>query len=118
VTDAVPRPLLDDGVVSIDSRNRTLTVRPSRDASGYAKLLWRDGVAAQAATPQPPTVWAAGAGQSKVSFGLPTDDGALEFRFAVGDPVYRELVSTPGLRARIVVDRASRQILGVTFRGK
>jgi hypothetical protein len=31
---------------------------------------------------------------------------------------YRRLVSTPGLRARIVVDRGGRGILGVTFRGR
>ena len=55
--------------------------------------------------------------ESKACFGLPTDDNALEFRFRRGDPVYRRLVSTPGLRANIVVDRVSRQILGVTFRG-
>jgi hypothetical protein len=47
---AGPRPLIDNGVVRIDSRNRTLTVRPASGASGTAKLLWRDSLAVQAAT--------------------------------------------------------------------
>ena len=65
------------------------------------------------------TPWAHGAGQSQVAFGLPTDDdAALEFRFHRGNPVYRELVSTPGLRARIALDRATGQIISVTFRGR
>ena len=113
-----PRPLLCDGVVTIDSRARALVVRPAADASATAKLLWRDGVRAQATAAMPPGVWATGAGQPRISFGLPTDDNALEFQFDGRDAVFRELVSTPGLRARIGVDRANRQILGVTFRGK
>jgi hypothetical protein len=32
--------------------------------------------------------------------------------------VYRELVSTPGLRARIGVDQASGRIINVKFKGK
>jgi hypothetical protein len=49
------------------------------------------------------------------------DDRALAFHFHPGDPVYRKLVSTPGLRARIAVDTAGatgREILSVTFQGK
>lgn len=57
-----------------------------------------------------PTVWASGAGERKIAIGQPTDDNALEFHFRRGDPVYRKLVSTPGLRANIVVDRVSRRI--------
>jgi hypothetical protein len=50
---------------------------------------------------------------------VPTDDSsALEFRFHVGNPVYRKLVSTPGLAARIALDRATGAIISVTFRGK
>jgi hypothetical protein len=86
----------------------------------FRKLLWRDAVraldgpAGMARTP-----WANGAGQSQIAFGLPTDDGAaLEFRFHVGNPVYRELVSTPGLRAWITMDRGTGQIISVTFRGR
>jgi hypothetical protein len=77
--------------------------------------LWRDGVRVQHEQGAP-TVWAFGAG-AQVSFGLPTET-KLQFRFRCGDPVYRKLVSTTNLRANIVVDRVSRQILGVTFRGR
>jgi hypothetical protein len=38
--------------------------------------------------------------------------------FHVGDPVYRELVGSPGLHATFAVDTVSRRILSVTFRGK
>jgi hypothetical protein len=52
-----------------------------------------------------------------------TSDDALEFQFHGDsrDAVFRELVSTPGLRARIAVDTADatgREILSVTFRGR
>jgi hypothetical protein len=52
-----------------------------------------------------------------VAFGLPIGD-ALAFRFQVGDSVYKQLVSSPGLRAIFAVDLETRQILGVRFRGK
>jgi hypothetical protein len=65
------------------------------------------------------TPWANGGGETQIAFGVPTNDhAALEFRFHVGHPMYRELVSTPGLRARIALDRASGQIISVTFRGR
>jgi hypothetical protein len=106
-----------DGVVDNDPGSRTLTVRPAPSASGTVKWLWREGVRAQG-DPLGPTVWAAGAGERRVCFGQPTDDGGLKFHFPRGHPVYRQLVSTPGLRADIVVDMAGRQILGVTFKGR
>jgi hypothetical protein len=63
-------------------------------------------------------VYAHGAGQQRIAFGLTTADNALAFRFRVGDSTYRRLVSTPGLRAFITVDRVGRRSLGVTFRGR
>ena len=65
-----------------------------------------------------PTVWAAGAGQDRICFGLPGDDGTMRFRFSLRDPVYKKLVSTPGLAATIVVDRSSSHIMGVRFHGR
>jgi hypothetical protein len=117
------RPLAADGAVTIDAGERTLVVRPARDARGYAKVLWSEGVRAQAESAasiygEAPTVWASGGGQSKVAYGLPAGGDALKFRFTRGDPVYKKLVSTPGLRATIVVDRESSQILGVRFHGR
>ena len=120
----LPHPLIDDGVVENDPLSRTLTVRPATHASGTAKLLWRDAVRALAISLDGPAgiarpPWAHGAGQSQVAHGLPTDDhAAMEFRFRRGDPVYRKLVSTPRLAARIAIDRESGQIISVTFRGK
>jgi hypothetical protein len=120
----LPHPLIDDGVVENDPDTRTLTVRPAPHASGTAKLFWRDAVRAVALSLNGPAgiarpPWAHGAGQSQVAVGLPTDDHAgLEFRFHVGHPAYRKLVSTPGLRAWIAMDRATDQIISVTFRGR
>jgi hypothetical protein len=118
----LPRPLAADGAVTIDARERALVVRPAPGARAYAKVLWAEGVRAQAGAAAsrfagPPTVWAAGGGESKIAYGLPEGD-ALKFRFGRGDPVYKKLVSTPGLRATFVVDRARSQILGVRFHGR
>jgi hypothetical protein len=123
VTDTVqPDPLIVDGVVRVDLRERRLVVRPDPYADGQAKRLWRAAVRAEAASGRggrdAPTVWASGAGQSQISFGRATDDDALMFGFYPGHPAYKELVSTPGLRARIAVDRANGGILGVRFRGR
>jgi len=93
-------------------------VRPAPGARGLAKALWSEGVRAVAADPGydgPPTVWATGGGESKIAYGQPAGGDALKFRFPRGDPIYRKLVSTPGLRATFVVDRGSSQILGVRF---
>jgi hypothetical protein len=120
---SLPRPLTTDGAVTIDARERALVVRPARDARSYAKVLWAEGVRAQAEAAasrcagDAPTVWASACGQSKVTFGLPAGGDVLKFRFGRGDPVYKKLVSTPGLRATVVVDRGSSQILGVRFHG-
>jgi hypothetical protein len=117
---AGPRPLVAAGVVTVDLRSRTLTVRPAPSARPYAKVLWADGVAAQALAWPPSaarTVWASGAGKRDISYGVPAGD-ALEFRFPRGDPTYRKLVGPPGLRATFAVDTVSRRILSVTFRAK
>ena len=121
--DSLPRPLAAAAAVTIDARERALVVRPARDARGYAKVLWAEGVRAQAEAASrhagdAPTVWASACGQSKVTFGLPAGGDALKFRFGRGDPVYKKLVSTPGLRATFVVDRGSSQILSVRFHGR
>jgi hypothetical protein len=87
-------------------------------------VLWAEGVRAQAGAAasryagDAPTVWASACGQSKVTYGLPAGGDALKFRFGRGDPVYKKLVGTPGLRATFVVDRGSSQILSVRFHGR
>jgi hypothetical protein len=118
------RPLAFDGQVAIDVGERTLVVRPARDARGLAKALWGEGVRAQVESERrgfygtAPTVSAAGAGQAQIALGLPGDDGTIRFRFSRGDPNYQKLVSTPGLTATIVVDRSSSHIMRVRFHGR
>jgi hypothetical protein len=117
----LPRPMVADGVVTIDQRERALVVRPAASARPYAKALWAEGVRAQAAAGRlggPRTVYASGGGVSQVAYGLPVGGDALSFRFDRGNPVYRRLVGTPGLKARIAVDRSSNQILSVRFTGR
>jgi hypothetical protein len=116
---ALPRPLIDDGVVSNDPLARTLTVRPSPHARACTKVLWREAVRAQGKA-DAPTVWASGAGEYQAAYGRPAEAtvDALEFKFPRVNPVYRWLVSMRGLHARIAVDRATGRIIGVTLRGK
>jgi hypothetical protein len=86
--------------------------------TGYAALLWRRGYQALAkAGYRAPTVWAHGPGRREIARGEP-EGGALKFTFRRGDPTWGQLVATPDLSALLVVDRRSKQILGVTFRGR
>lgn len=57
-----------------------------------------------------PTVWASGAGEDRISYGLPGRDGSLRFRFYRGEEIYMTLVSTVGLRAWITLDRSNGRI--------
>ena len=59
-----------------------------------------------------------GPGRREIGRGQPGEDGSLRFRFERGDPAYRALVSTPGLAASVVVDRASGRIMGVRFHNR
>ena len=118
------RPLAADGAVTVDAGSRTLVVRPARDARGLAKVLWAEGHRAQVESQRKgihgtaPTVWAAGAREARIVYGLAGDDGTMRFRFSLRDPVYKKLVSTPGLAATIVVDRESSHITSVRFHGR
>jgi hypothetical protein len=47
---------------------------------------------------------------------VPQDDGSVLFLFERGHPVYKELVSNPGLSAIGVVDRATGRLVSVKFR--
>ena len=52
-----------------------------------------------------PTVWAAGAGQAKIVYGLAGDHDTMRFRFPLRDPNYKKLVATRGLAATIGLGR-------------
>ena len=119
----LPKPLAADGVVTIDAATRTLVVKPAPSARPYAKVLWDEGRQAQIQAmgrrhDDTPTVWANGAGRSQITYGTPGDNGTLRFRFHPAEQVYEDLVSTPGLAATIVVDRATSTIMTVTFRAR
>jgi hypothetical protein len=64
-----------------------------------------------------PTPWADGNGASQICYGIPDRDGSLRFRFYPGHPNYAALVGTPGLAARIALDRTTGRIT-VWFRGR
>jgi hypothetical protein len=123
VTAGTSRPLAADGAVTIDAAERTLVVKPAKDADGYARLLWRAGHrAGRRLAMRVRRLSADRVGQrcraTKDRLRLPGDDGTMRFHFPPGDPNYRKLVSTPGLTATIVVDRENSHILGVSFRGR
>jgi hypothetical protein len=86
-------------------------------------LLWREAhraliQAEEAGRYGAPLVWAHGPGRREIARGQPGEDGSLRFRFERGDPSYRQLVSTPGLAATVVVDRATSRIMNVRFHGR
>jgi hypothetical protein len=128
-TNPMPRPHAATGVVTSDPASRTLTVRLSKQETGYARLLWRDGLQllrqteeAVAAGPAAryaelaPTVWADVGGGRRIVYGRPgQDDGTLEFTFPPGVAAYAQLVGKPGLTALVTMDKGSRFILGVKF---
>jgi hypothetical protein len=108
--------------VSISRTSPTLIVKPA-ETRGYAALLWRWGYqtlmqAEQSGRYGAPIVWAHGPGRREIARGRPAGDGTLRFRFRPGDPVYRELVSTPGLSAIVTLDRATSRIMRVRFHGR
>jgi hypothetical protein len=116
----LPRPLAADGVLSLDPDTRTVIVKPAADADGYAKLLWRTGHAAMVKAEQTRgrssnTVWAHSPGHYQVAYATPGQEATLRFKLGLDD--YREITNTPGLRAVVVVDRATSRILNVSFRG-
>ena len=59
MTTRVPQPLAGIGVVTSDVPARTLVVRLSENAEGYARLLWRQGHQAFVAAQQ--SGWRTGA---------------------------------------------------------
>jgi Type II/IV secretion system protein len=61
---------------------------------------------------------ASGGGESKIAYGQPGAGDVLKFRFSPGDPNYKQLVSTPCLRATIVVDRDTSHIMSVRIHGR
>ena len=118
----LPSPLSCVGVVTVDSAERTLIVQMPDTAEGYARLLWRQGHQALLQSErtgfygEAPTVYASAPGADSVGFALPGDNATLRFRFHVGDPIYKQLVSTPGLTATVMLDRSACQIMSVRFR--
>ncbi len=118
----VPRPLAADGVVINDPSTRTLIVKPAK--AGYASLCgvrlirsWRRLWGRAVTTPSLRCGRLGPQGRG-IARGVPAEDGSLRFHFERGDPNYRKLVSTPFLSAIVVVDRATKSILGVKFRGR
>lgn len=120
-TTPVPSPLAVDGVVINDPGARTLFVRLSESAGGNEKLLWRESHTAlrraeEAGWPRShPFVWGGALGNREIVHGLPADGLMLKFHFPVGEPAYAKLISRPGLRAIVTMDRELRRFLNVRF---
>ena len=113
---SVPEPLAAPASVALDLKTRTATVMPAEP--GLAALLWRRGYQTLAEHGRrAPTVWASGFGQREIAWGQP-EGGALRFTFRPDDATWTKLATTPDLSAIVVVDRASKQIMSVSFRGR
>jgi hypothetical protein len=121
-TEKLPSPMAMTGIVSIDNWQRNLVVSRPDTLGGYEKLSWR--VAHEALvraekvgwSSDVPTVWAHGAGETDIAWGLPGDKLTLLFHFPAGKEVYTKLVSQPGLTCFVMVDRSSQRFTGVRFR--
>jgi hypothetical protein len=119
MTGKLPQPLATAAVrVAHDPVTRSLFVKPAPDA-GYAGFLFGEGhralTAAQEAGRVVDSVWGSGSGRDIP--GEPVRDGWLRFKFYGDDPAYKKLANTPDLGAIVVVDRGTRRILRVRFRG-
>ena len=111
-----------DGAVYNDIGERVLVVSLPDKATGF-EMWWRQGHQTLQRTERDrtgPTVWADGAGQRQIAFGLPGENATLRFHFPVsnGNTAYAALVSKPGLVATVEVDRDKAQITGVVFRNR
>ena len=117
----LPEPLTVDAVVKNDVATRTLIVSSPENLSGYQRLWWRTAhgelVKAQESgwAGRVPFLFAHGAAQRDIAHGLPGDSLDLEFHFPVGKEAYRELVSQPGLRALVTIDKSRGWFMGVRF---
>jgi hypothetical protein len=119
----LPEPVSAPVAVAVDAAGQTVTVWPVEFRS-QATRVWADALEdlAQAeetgdwtyASP----VWAY-VGPRRVARGVPDDMNGLCFRFADGDPVFRELAAaTPRLSGAVVVDRSRAQLIYVRFHGQ
>jgi len=121
-TEKLPSPMAMTGIVSIDNWQRNLVVSRPDTLGGYEKLSWRTAHEALVKAERvgwgsaTPTVWAHGAGETNIAWGLPGDKLTLLFHFPAGKEVYTKLVSQPGLTCFVMVDRSSQWFTGVRFR--
>ena len=121
MTAILPMPTTIDAVVETDIAARTLVVKLPVHVDGYKRLLWRQAhenlvrLEQSAGRVDVPTVWASAPGREQIGFALPVAGQALQFRFLPGEPVFRELVSAPGLVASVEADVSARHFLSVRF---
>jgi hypothetical protein len=121
-TEPLPRPVAIECVVFNDVPTRTLSVRPSDQANGYTKLLWREAWGAQRRSQEAgwpaggaPWLFADALGARRAVHGLPAEGGVMAFHFPPGAAGYSQLTGRPGLIAVATVDRSSRQFLSCRF---
>lgn len=116
-------PLAAEGVVTKDVVGRTLYVRPSDSEGPLVQRLWRQGhQALMSADPsdirdRTPRLTARVGGGREVC-GRPVAGGLVAFEFPPDDRAFLRMAAEPGLRAYVTVDKTSRHILGVSFRGR
>ena len=121
MTATLSMPTTIDAVVEIDIAARTLVVKLPVHVDGYKRLLWRQAhenlvrLEQSAGRVDVPTLWGSTRSAQQIGFALPVAGQALQFRFLPGEPVFRELVSAPGLAASVEADVSLRHFLAVRF---
>jgi hypothetical protein len=121
-TEVLPSPLAVDAVVFVDSERRILTVRLPDQVGGYERQLWvqswqrlrrawEDGWPIIGPKPVPADL----PGAADAVYGQPGDGAALVFSVPPKTDGFARLVSKPGVRALVVLDRVACEFSRVKF---
>jgi hypothetical protein len=120
--EAIPSPVLVDGVVDYDTATRTIAVRLSELEEAGGRTLWKECHAALSRSEKAgwpgrhPLIYASAPGAFRVAHVTAGDFWMLLVRFPPGVATFSELIGKPRLVARVAMDRSSRHFISVNFK--
>jgi hypothetical protein len=123
-TEPIVSSLFVEAPVVVDSGNKILFVKRPETESGYTLLLWRECHGALLRAQETgfrtghETAWAGVTGDSRITHAVAVSGLKLMFQFpgvpsALGP--FQRLISTPGLVARVQMDRSTSRFISVRF---
>jgi hypothetical protein len=123
-TEVVVSPLFVEAPVIVDSASKILYVKRPENEPSYSLLCWRESHMALVQAQETgfrnghETVWAGVTGDSRITYALAVPGLKLQFQFP-GVPSalkpFQKLTSTPGLVARVQMDRSANRFVSVRF---